>query len=404
MKSIQVNVPGGPENLQLVEIPMPQPGPGQALVRIAASGVNFIDIYFRTGLYKADLPIAIGSEAAGTVEAVGEGVTEVAPGDRVAYAMARGSYAEYAVVPAAQLVKIPAHVDFHTAAAAMLQGMTAHYLTHSTFPLKAGDTCLVHAAAGGAGGLIVQMAKNIGARVFGTVSTAEKAQIARDAGADEIILYTEQEFDVEARRLTGGRGVDVVYDSVGKTTFEKSLNSLRPRGTLALFGQSSGSVPAFDPAILNSKGSLFLTRPSLGHYLLTREELLWRAGEVLDAVDAGKLRLRIDRTYPLADAASGAPRSGIPEDRRQTAPRHRVSHDAPDQGDARLRAAGHRHRHARLRRGSRQLHGTRSCKPPWSAPRSSRMWPRKMSSTPSIAGATWRCAKLCAIRSSNASF
>jgi NADPH2:quinone reductase len=238
------------------------------------------------------------------VEAVGEGVTEVAPGDRVAYAMARGSYAEYAVVPAAQLVKIPEHVDFHTAAAAMLQGMTAHYLTHSTFPLKAGDTCLVHAAAGGAGGLIVQMAKNIGARVLGTVSTAEKAEIARHAGADEIILYTEQEFDVEARRLTGGRGVDVVYDSVGKTTFEKSLNALRPRGTLALFGQSSGSVPAFDPAILNSKGSLFLTRPGLPHYLLTREELLWRAGEVLNAIDAGKLRLRIDRVYPLADAAS----------------------------------------------------------------------------------------------------
>ena len=304
MRSIQVKVPGGPENLQLADIPTPRPGRGQALVRIAASGVNFIDIYFRTGLYKADLPMAIGSEGAGTVEAVGESVTEVAPGDRVAYAMVRGSYAEYAVVPAAQLVKLPAHVDFHSAAAAMLQGMTAHYLTHSTFPLKAGDTCLVHAAAGGAGGLTVQMAKNIGARVLGTVSTAEKAQIARDAGADEIILYTEQEFDVEARRLTGGRGVDVVYDSVGKTTFEKSLNALRPRGTLALFGQSSGPVPAFDPALLNSKGSLFLTRPSLGHYLLTREELLWRAGEVLDAVDAGKLRLRIDRTYPLADAAS----------------------------------------------------------------------------------------------------
>jgi NADPH2:quinone reductase len=304
MKSIQVKVPGGAENLQLVDIPTPQPGPGQALVRIAASGVNFIDIYFRTGLYKADQPIAIGSEAAGTVEAVGEGVTEVAPGDRVAYAMARGSYAEYAVAPAAMLVKIPGHVDFQTAAAAMLQGMTAHYLTHSTFPLKAGDTCLVHAAAGGAGGLIVQMAKNIGARVLGTVSTAEKAGIARESGADEVILYTEQEFDVEARRLTGGRGVDVVYDSVGKTTFEKSLNSLRPRGTLALFGQSSGSVPLFDPAILNAKGSLFLTRPSLGHYLLTREELLWRAGDVLHAIEAGKLRLRIDRVYPLADAAS----------------------------------------------------------------------------------------------------
>ena len=303
MKAIQVNVPGGPENLQLVDIPTPRPGPGQALVRLAASGVNFIDIYFRTGLYKADLPIAIGSEGAGTVEAVGEGVTEVAPGDRVAYAMARGSYAEYAVVPGAQLVKIPAHLDFQRAAAAMLQGMTAHYLTHSTFALKAGDICLVHAAAGGAGGLIVQMAKNLGARVLGTVSTAEKAQIARDAGADEVILYTEREFDVEARRLTGGRGVDVVYDSVGKTTFEKSLNALRPRGMLALFGQSSGSVPAFDAAIL-AKGSLFLTRPGLPHYLLTREELLWRAGEVLDAIDAGTLRLRIDRTYPLADAAA----------------------------------------------------------------------------------------------------
>jgi NADPH2:quinone reductase len=303
MKAIQVHIPGGPESLQLVDIPTPRPGPGQALVRIAASGVNFIDIYFRTGLYKAELPIAIGSEGAGTVEAVGEGVTEVAPGDRVAYAMARGSYAEYAVVPAAQLVKIPAHVDFHTAAAAMLQGMTAHYLTHSTFALKAGDTCLVHAAAGGAGGLIVQMAKNIGARVLGTVSTAEKAQIARDAGADDVILYTEREFDVEARRLTGGRGVDVVYDSVGKTTFEKSLNALRPRGTLALFGQSSGSVPPIDPAVL-AKGSLFLTRPGLPNYLLTREELLWRAGEVLDAIDAGKLRLRIDRTYPLAEAAA----------------------------------------------------------------------------------------------------
>src|ERR1017187_1748962 len=311
MKSIQVNVPGGPENLQLMDVPTPRPGPGQALVRIAASGVNFIDIYFRTGLYKADLPIAIGSEAAGTVEAVGEGVTEVAPGDRVAYAMARGSYAEYAVVPGVPLAKLPAHLDFQTAPAAMRQGLTADYLTHSTYALNAGDPCLVRAAAGGAGGLIVQMAKILGARVLGTVSTAEKAQIARDAGADEVILYTEREFDVEARRLTGGRGVDVVYDSVGKTTFEKSLNALRPRGMLALFGQSSGSVPAFDAAIL-AKGSLFLTRPGLPHYLLTREELLWRAGEVLDAIDAGTLRLRIDRTYPLADAAAeGAGVDGI---------------------------------------------------------------------------------------------
>src|ERR1017187_5887443 len=258
MKSIQVNVPGGPENLQLMDVPTPRPGPGQALVRIAASGVNFIDIYFRTGLYKADLPIAIGSEAAGTVEAVGEGVTEVAPGDRVAYAMARGSYAEYAVVPAAQLVKLPEHVDFHMAAAAMLQGMTAHYLTHSTFPLKSGDTCLVHAAAGGAGGLTVQMAKMLGARVFGTFSTEEKAAIARENGVDEAILYTQQDFELEVKRLTGGRGVDMVYDSVGKTTFEKSLSSLRPRGLLALFGQSSGPVPPFDAGNLDSESSLFL--------------------------------------------------------------------------------------------------------------------------------------------------
>jgi NADPH:quinone reductase len=290
--------------MQLVDAPLPSPGPKQALVEIAASGVNFIDIYFRTGLYKADIPITLGSEAAGTVVGVGPDVTEVALGDRVAYAMARGSYAEYAVVPAWQLVKIPNHVEFRSAAAAMLQGMTAHYLTHSTFPLKSGDTCLVHAAAGGAGGLIVQMAKMLGARVFGTVSTEEKAQIAREHGADEIILYTQQDFEMEVRRLTSGRGVDVVYDSVGRTTFDKSLGSLRPRGTLALFGQSSGPVPAFDPSILNAKGSLYLTRPSLGHYLLTRDELLWRAGDVLNWIDSGKLKLRIDRTYPLAEAAA----------------------------------------------------------------------------------------------------
>lgn len=303
MKAIQVQTPGGPETLQLVDVPKPQPGPQQALVRIAASGVNFIDVYFRIGLYKSDFPIALGSEAAGTVEAVGEGVTEIAPGDRVAYVMVRGSYAEYAVVPASMLVKIPGHVDFQTAAASMLQGMTAHYLTHSTYPLKSGETCLVHAAAGGTGALIVQMAKMLGARVIGTVSTADKARVAQQVGADETILYTQQEFDVEVKRLTAGRGVDVVYDSVGKTTFEKSLNSLRPRGTVALFGQSSGSVPAFDPSILNGKGSLYLTRPSLAHYLLTREELLWRAGDVLEWIESGRLKLRIARTYPLAEAA-----------------------------------------------------------------------------------------------------
>jgi NADPH2:quinone reductase len=304
MKSIQVKVPGGPEKMELVEVPKPTPGPQQALVRIAASGVNFIDVYFRTGLYKADMPITLGSEGAGTVEAVGADAGEFAPGDRVAYAMARGSYAEYALVPAALLVKIPGGINFQTAAAAMLQGMTAHYLTHSTYALKSGDTCLVHAAAGGVGGLTVQMAKMLGARVFGTVSTEAKARIAREAGVDEAILYTERDFEAEVKRFTSGRGVDVVYDSVGKTTFEKSLNCLRPRGLLALFGQSSGPVPLFDPTILNGKGSLFLTRPSLGHYVLTREELLWRAGDVLSWVASGKLRLRIDRTYPLADAAA----------------------------------------------------------------------------------------------------
>src|SRR6266567_2712721 len=215
MKAIQVQTPGGPEQMQLGDVPMPEPGPKQALVRISASGVNFIDVYFRTGLYKADPPIGLGSEGAGFVEAVGPGVTEVAVGDRVAYAMARGSYAEYAVVPAAQLVKIPDHVDFHTAAAAMLQGMTAHYLTHSTFPLKAGDTCLVHAAAGGTGALVVQMAKMLGARVLGTVSTEDKARIARQAGADETIRYTRQDFVAEVKNFTGGKGVDVIYDSVG---------------------------------------------------------------------------------------------------------------------------------------------------------------------------------------------
>lgn len=301
MKRIQVTELGGPEKMTLAEVPTPAPGPGQALVRLAASGVNFIDVYFRTGLYKADMPVTLGSEGAGTVEALGEGVADVAVGDRVAYAMARGSYAEYAVVPAAQLVKIPARLDFVAAAAAMLQGTTAHYLTQSTFPLKRGDTCLVHAAAGGAGGLIVQMAKALGARVFGTVSTGEKAQVAKGAGADETIVYTTQDFEEEVKRLTAGKGVDVVYDSVGKTTFDKSLNCLRPRGMLVLFGQSSGPVPPFDPGILNGKGSLFLTRPSLAHHLLTREELLWRAGDVLNGVAAGTLKLRVDKTYTLSE-------------------------------------------------------------------------------------------------------
>ncbi|MBV9746688.1 MAG: quinone oxidoreductase, partial [Acidobacteriia bacterium] len=269
-----------------------------------AIGVNFIDVYFRMGRYPADRPITLGNEGAGTVEAVGPGVAEVAVGDRVAWTMQRGTYAEYAAVPSGMLVKIPDHLTFETAAAAMLQGMTAHYLTHSTYALKPGDSCLVHAAAGGTGALVVQMAKMAGARVLGTVSTPEKAKIAREAGADETIRYTEQDFAAEVKRLTGGRGVEAVYDSVGQSTFQKSLDSLRPRGMLVLFGQSSGPVPPFDPNILNGKGSLFLTRPSLQHHLLSREELLWRAGDVLGWIDQGKLKLRIERTYPLAEAAT----------------------------------------------------------------------------------------------------
>lgn len=304
MKTIHVRETGGAEKMLLEDVPTPSPGPKQALIRMAAIGVNFIDVYFRKGLYKADIPIVLGNEGAGTVEAIGPEVSEVAVGDRVAWAMQRGSYAEYAVVPEAMLVKIPDGVDFQMAAAAMLQGMTAHYLTHSTHLLQSGETCLVHAAAGGTGSLIVQMAKMLGARVLGTVSTEEKAQVARQAGTDETILYTQKDFDTEVKRLTGGRGVDVVYDSVGQTTFDKSLNSLRPRGLLALFGQSSGPVPPFDPNILNGKGSLFLSRPSLAHYLLSREELLWRAGDVLKWIAAGKLKLRIERTYPLANAAA----------------------------------------------------------------------------------------------------
>ncbi len=302
MKAIQVTQNGGPEQLQLKELPLPSPGPGQALVKVAAAGVNFIDVYFRTGLYKTELPFVPGMEAAGTVEAVGAEVTGVAVGDRVAFAMVRGSYAEYAAVPAGMLVKVPEGVDLENAAAAMLQGMTAHYLTHSTFPLKRGDTALVHAAAGGAGLLIVQMAKARSARVIGTVSTEEKAKLAREAGVDDIILYTQQDFESEVKRLTGGRGVDVIYDSVGVSTFLKGLNCLRPRGMMVLFGQSSGPVLPLDPSILNQKGSVFLTRPSLGHYAAERDELLWRAGDVLDAVHSGQLKLHIGRKYSLADA------------------------------------------------------------------------------------------------------
>jgi NADPH2:quinone reductase len=303
MKLIQITQTGGAEQLKYVDAPKPAAGPKQALVKIAAAGVNFIDVYHRIGLYKLDLPFTPGMEAAGTVEAVGPDVTDIKPGDRVAYAMNRGSYAEYAVVPAALLVKLPAEVTFETAAAAMLQGMTAHYLTHSTFPLKAGDTCLIHAAAGGVGRLAVQMAKMLGAHVIGTAGNPDKVALARSAGADEVIDYTAQDFLPEVKRLTNGRGVDVIYDSVGVSTFLKGLDCIRPRGMMVLFGQSSGPVAPIDPNILNPKGSLFLTRPNLAPHCATPEELHWRAGDVLGWIAAGKLELRIDRTFPLSQAA-----------------------------------------------------------------------------------------------------
>jgi NADPH2:quinone reductase len=303
MKAIVVHKHGGPEQLKYDEVDAPAPGSGEVLIKIAAAGVNFIDIYFRTGLYPAEPPLTPGMEAAGVVEAVGAGVTEFAAGDRVAYGMSRGAYADYAAVPAWQLVKIPAEMDFDLAAASMLQGMTAHYLTHSTFPLKEGDTALVHAAGGGAGLLIVQMAKMRGARVFGTTSTEQKAALAGKAGCDEVILYTRQDFQAEVKRLTGGRGVDVVYDSVGAATFEKSLDSLRPRGMMVSFGNASGAVPPMKPLILSQKGSLFLTRPTMFHYCSNREEVLERAGDVLGWVSTGKLAIHIHQSYPLAGAA-----------------------------------------------------------------------------------------------------
>lgn len=302
MHAIQVRQTGGPEVLEYVEIETPKPKEGEVLVRLMAIGVNFIDVYHRTGLYKMDLPFVPGSEAAGVVEAIGPGVPGFTEGDRVAYAMVRGAYGEFAIVASSMLVPIPQGVDFKTAAAAMLQGLTAHYLAFSTHSLKSGETCLIHAAAGGVGGLLVQLAKTRGARVIGTVSTDEKARIARENGADEIIKYTEQDFEAEVMRLTDGKGVNVVYDSVGKTTFDKSLNCVARRGLLALFGQSSGSVPPFDPSRL-AKNGVYLTRPSLGHYIADRSELLWRATEVLNWIRDGKLKVRIDRELPLRDVA-----------------------------------------------------------------------------------------------------
>jgi NADPH2:quinone reductase len=302
MKAIQVKQVGGPEVMEVAELPKPEPKPNEAVVKLAASGVNFIDTYVREGRYKAPLPLVLGQEGAGVVTAVGAEVKSVKVGDRLAWSGPQGAYAEYAAVAADRLVPIPPGVTDQQAAAAMLQGMTAHYLSHDTYPLKRGETALVHAAAGGVGLLLVQMAHNIGARVIATVSTDEKAKLAREAGANEVILYTHADFEAETKGLTGGKGVDVVYDSVGKTTFDKGLNILRPRGMMVLFGGSSGAVPPFDLITLSQKGSLYVTRPSLLHYIATRDDLVARSGAVFGMIAAGKLKLRIEHTYPLAEA------------------------------------------------------------------------------------------------------
>jgi NADPH2:quinone reductase len=302
MKAIVVHQTGGPEMLQLEDVPKPKPGPGEVLIKVNAIGVNFIDTYHRTGLYKLPLPLTPGSEAAGTVEEVGADVSWIQKGDSVASSAVKGAYAEYALIPAAMAVPVPAGLDSKSAAGVMLQGMTAHYLVHSTWPLKAGETALIHAAAGGMGLLLVQMSKMIGARVIGTVSTEEKAKLAREAGADEVILYTKQDFEVEVKRITGGKGVDVVYDSVGASTFDKSIASIRPRGMMVTFGNASGAVPPMQPLTLTAHGSLFLTRPKLGDYIATKDELAWRAGDVLSWTQSGRLKVRLAHTYPLADA------------------------------------------------------------------------------------------------------
>jgi len=303
MLAIRVHQTGGPEVLWLEDVAVPAPGPGQVLIRVEAAGVNFIDVYYRTGLYRQALPITLGREAGGTVELVGPGVTTVRQGDRVASETVLGAYAEYAILPAERVVPLPDRVLTRQGAAIMLQGLTAHYLTHSTYPLGGDDTCLVHAAAGGVGLLLCQMASRLGARVIATVSTDEKAVLAKRAGAAEVILYTQDDFVAAVKRLTGGAGVQVVYDSVGRTTFLAGLDCLAPRGMLVLYGQSSGPVEPFDPQLLNQKGSLFITRPTLAHYTASRAELLERAGQVLGWVADGSLQVRVGRDFSLPDAA-----------------------------------------------------------------------------------------------------
>src|SRR5687767_14691088 len=303
MKAVRIHTPGGPEAMRYEDAPEPTPKPGEAVVKVEAAGINYIDVYFRSGQYKAEMPLTLGMEAGGTVSAVGPGVTDVKVGDKVAYTGIPGAYAQYATVPVPRLVALPAGINAKQGAAAMLQGMTAHYLACSTYPLKPGDTCLVHAAAGGVGLLLCQMAKMRGARVIGTVSTDEKAKLTREAGADEVILYSKQDFEAEVKRLTDGKLLQVVYDGVGKTTFEKGFNCLAPRGMMVLYGAASGPIGAFDPQILNVKGSLFLTRPSLNHHIITRAELVQRATEIGQWIKDGKLKMRVEFEFPLKDAA-----------------------------------------------------------------------------------------------------
>ena len=303
MRVVRIAEYGGPGVMRLEDLPTPAPGAGQVLVGLEAAGINFIDVYHRTGQYNVPLPYAMGIEGAGVVEAVGPGVTEIAPGARVAWMGVPGSYASHCLVPVEKAVPVPSSLDGRSAAAVVLQGITAHYLSHSTYPLRAGETCLVHAAAGGVGLLLTQVAKSRGARVLATVSTEQKATLAREAGADEVVLYTHEDFAAAARRLTGGAGVQVVYDSVGKDTFDKSLDCLAPRGMMVLYGQSSGAVPPLDLQVLNAKGSLFVTRPTAFHYTASRGELLSRSQDVFSWVADGSLRVRVGATFPLEEAA-----------------------------------------------------------------------------------------------------